>query len=228
MEVVMFATLLESGFHRDDHEGSISVSALLHVAFMCGGVLLSQGRSVDDTEIVPRDTLIFIDPAPRPELRPVGPGGGGGRPSVPFADPTFVIAIDLPSIGNPLAVDTFPTSAAIGLSGSGLPTSGSSGESIFASATVEKPALPLPGNKPPAYPEILRTAGVEGSVLMHFVIDTAGWVEPSSIIVMTADHDLFASSARVALLRHRFLPAEVAGRRVRMLVEQRFEFAIQR
>jgi TonB family protein len=100
------------------------------------------------------------------------------------------------------------------------------GAGPLSAGQVEKPALAIPGNARPLYPEMLRRAGIEGSVLMRFVIDTSGTVEPQSVQVVRADQELFAASVRSALRQHRFLPAEAAGRKVRMLVEQRFDFAL--
>lgn len=222
----MFATLLESGARRDRREGSISLSALLHVALMAGGVLLTSERVVEIPEVIP-DTIFFIQPRrPLPAQRD-GPTDAGGMPSAPRVDPTTLVLSEIPLDGEFQTVDTFPSSA-IGGEPEGNPLAEPSGSGLFAAATVEKTALPLPGNRSPAYPEMLRAAGIEGSALMQFVIDTAGIVEPSSITILRTDHELFATAARRALLRHRFLPAEVAGHKVRMLVEQRFEFAIER
>ena len=224
----MFATLLESGASRARREGWISVSTLLHIGLTTGGVLLTTQPRVADTADVPRDTIVFVDPGPRSPSQRREPSGGGGMPSVPIPNPTIVIPNELSLGGDQLSIDTFPSSAITGLAGGDSHTGTPSGNDIFAATTVEKPALPLPGNKPPVYPEMLRTAGIEGSALMQFIIDTTGSVEPLSISTRQSDHDLFTSAVRAALLRHRFLPAEVGGHKVRMLVEQRFDFAIQR
>lgn len=102
-------------------------------------------------------------------------------------------------------------------------SSGSGGDPRWATQ-VEKAALPLPGNPVPSYPGVLRTAGIEGGVTVRFVIDTAGRIEPTSIVVLRTDHELFTAATLRALRTHSFLPAEAGGIRVRMLVEQRFEF----
>jgi protein TonB len=93
---------------------------------------------------------------------------------------------------------------------------------------VEKPVAPIPGSGSPRYPEILLSAGVEGTVLAQFVVDTLGRVESGSFKVLRSDHDLFTASVRSALPAMRFLPAEVGGRKVKQLVQQPFVFNRQR
>ena len=93
---------------------------------------------------------------------------------------------------------------------------------------VEKAVMPAPGSPAPRYPEILKSAGVEGEVLASFVVDTLGRAEVSSFKVIKASHELFTSAVRNALPNFRFLPAEVGGRKVKQLVQQPFVFAIQK
>jgi protein TonB len=91
---------------------------------------------------------------------------------------------------------------------------------------VEQPAAPAPGSATPAYPDILRQAGVEGEALVSFIVDTNGRVDLASFKVIRSTHDLFAAAVRNALPRMRFIPAMVGDRKVRQLVQQPFSFAI--
>ena len=93
---------------------------------------------------------------------------------------------------------------------------------------VEKPVAPVPGTGSPRYPDILRSASVEGEVLAQFVVDTTGRVEVSTFKVIRKSHDLFETAVRSALPQMRFLPAEVGGRKVKQLVQQPFVFALQK
>jgi protein TonB len=92
---------------------------------------------------------------------------------------------------------------------------------------VEKPVVPNGGSSP-RYPDILRSAGVEGEVLAQFVVDTTGHVENGSFKVLRSSHDMFVAAVRSALPGMRFIPAEVGGRKVKQLVQQPFTFAIQK
>ncbi len=93
---------------------------------------------------------------------------------------------------------------------------------------VEKPATPRRSVRFPRYPESLRAKGIEGRVLLQFVVDTNGRVEYRTVRELSSDHPDFTMAVREALLGLRFLPAEVEGRKVRQLVQQPFEFSLSR
>ena len=59
----------------------------------------------------------------------------------------------------------------------------------------------------PAYPELLRQAGVQGRVVLEAVIDTAGHVEPGSLVVVAAAHPGFVAAAQQAVAATLFRPA---------------------
>jgi protein TonB len=91
---------------------------------------------------------------------------------------------------------------------------------------VEKPVSQIAGAGSPRYPDMLRSAGVEGEVLAQFVVDTTGRADVGSFKVLKTTHDLFATAVKNALPNMRFSPAEVGGRKVKQLVQQPFTFAI--
>jgi TonB family protein len=78
----------------------------------------------------------------------------------------------------------------------------------------------------PRYPDALRSVNVTGEVVVSYVVDARGRVEPGSIKVLSASHKLFADAVRTALLSARYRPAEVNGQPVRQLVEQPFIFKL--
>ncbi|HMI45911.1 MAG TPA: energy transducer TonB, partial [Gemmatimonadaceae bacterium] len=77
-------------------------------------------------------------------------------------------------------------------------------------------------------PEALRSAGIEGKVMVEFVVDERGQPVQGSIRVIQSDNDLFADAVRDALGRLRFTPAEVAGKKVSQLVQMPFVFTLNR
>lgn len=89
---------------------------------------------------------------------------------------------------------------------------------------VEKQATPQPDNPRPPYPDLLKSAKVQGEVLAQFVVDTSGRAEMATFKVLKSSHDLFTSSVKSALVNWRFYPAEVAGRKVRQLIQMPFVF----
>ena len=80
----------------------------------------------------------------------------------------------------------------------------------------------------PRYPEALRRAGIDGTVVLQFTVDTTGRVDPSTIKVVSSAHELFTQAAREALNGFRFRPAQVGGRHVPALAQMPFEFRITR
>jgi TonB family protein len=78
----------------------------------------------------------------------------------------------------------------------------------------------------PLYPPELLAHGTEGVVFAHFVVDTSGTVDPSSVEVVSSPHPMFTASVVEALGQMFFRPAVRRGEKVRQLVEQRFRFQI--
>ncbi len=97
----------------------------------------------------------------------------------------------------------------------------------FLESAVDEPPERLSGPSP-RYPEMLRQAGIEGSVILEFVIDTTGNVEPNSVKVQAATNRAFEGPAREVILRSRYRPGRVRGTAVRVLVQQSISFNIAR
>jgi len=93
---------------------------------------------------------------------------------------------------------------------------------------VEKQVAALPDNPRPRYPDMLRSANVEGEVLAQFVVDTSGRAEMNTFKVLKSSHDLFTNSVKSALANMRFYPAEVGGRKVNQLVQMPFVFGLNK
>jgi len=91
---------------------------------------------------------------------------------------------------------------------------------------VEKPVTAAPGNPAPRYPDVLVTAKVEGQVLAQFVVDTMGRADTATFKILRSTHDLFAMAVKQNLPLMKFTPAEVAGRKVKQLVQMPFNFSI--
>lgn len=93
---------------------------------------------------------------------------------------------------------------------------------------VERVAWPHRDNPRPRYPAELQRAGVEGSLLVQFVVDSTGRVDEKTLTFPNDAQPGFLRAVRDALVRSRFFPAELAGMRVRQLVQQQFTFVIAR
>ena len=236
----MFGELLESRARKDRRGKVAAASAAAHAVMVLTVAVATKSavaRPPDETP--PRDTIYWSRVSDPPEPRP-GPRAPGtprrvdAAPAPPL--PPVDIPPELPPIDVPLGPPTRlgltdalePGPGAPGAPDGGAPAA--RGDSVYgpASLLVDRPAGLEPGGAQPRYPEMLRRAGVTGRVVVRFVVDTAGRVEPGSVRVVESDHELFAQAVRAALPRLRFAPAEAGGRRVRQLVEMPFEFTLER
>jgi TonB family protein len=89
-----------------------------------------------------------------------------------------------------------------------------------------RPALIDSSCKPPAHPDILRKAGIEGRVLLAFVVDTNGTVDSTTVSVISTSHVLFERPARTAIVTCRFRPGRSGGHAVRMHMQQPINFVL--
>ena len=226
----MFDTLLETKATTTRRTAGAVTSVVVHAAIIVAAVVATghatSAPMPSDERVVPLP-LPHTDRPARPTT-PGRPGGQGGDPGTTLAPPRDDVPgippIDVdppPIVGEPLGG---PWDSAAGRTPGG-PTRGGGGDTFFESQ-VEKPAIAAPNNPAPRYPEILRTAGVEGRVLVQFVVDTTGGAEMRTVRVLASDHELFTSAVRATLPRMRVLPAETGGRKVRMWVQMPFEFAL--
>ncbi len=99
--------------------------------------------------------------------------------------------------------------------------------SVVLEALLDEPAERLSGPLP-QYPDKLRQAGIEGTVLLEFVIDTMGRVEEESIKILRSTNTAFEAPAREVIRQSLYSPGRVRGQAVRVLVSQQIGFTIQR
>jgi TonB family protein len=100
----------------------------------------------------------------------------------------------------------------------------SSREQTYLDFQVEQPAK-IKVAAAPVYPERLRSARVEGRVLVQFVVDERGKPEmPSFKVIRSSDAEL-TESVRTAVGGMTFFPAEAGGQKVKQLVQVPFNFA---
>ncbi len=93
---------------------------------------------------------------------------------------------------------------------------------------VDRPAALMPGSPGPLYPPAQKAARVEGSVLVSFVVQASGEVDPSTVRIIRATNEEFAAVVRTTVPRFRFRPAQVDGRDVPQLVQQPVVFSLSR
>lgn len=91
---------------------------------------------------------------------------------------------------------------------------------------VERPVVPARGNMGPRYPMSLKQANIEGVVFADFIVDVAGRVDIGSFRALRSTDRPFTIAVLEALREMRFLPAEIAGVKVRQRVQQPFQFQL--
>jgi periplasmic protein TonB len=98
---------------------------------------------------------------------------------------------------------------------------------IFKESEVESPAEKI-GGPTPEYPESLRSSGIEGEVMVQFVVNASGRYEPGTLRVIQSSNPAFTAAVKAALPEMRCSAARVGGRRVQQLVQLPFEFHLNK
>lgn len=239
----MLGRLLESRPERSRTTGAAVLSSIMHLAII--GTAIAATVAAPPEPVSPPTTPkapIYIPtteptpPQPRTPSRPRAPA----TPAVPVPPETPVV---LPPTDVPVGLPPLPSApspllgeAVIGSRvTTGIPeglgdstTTGLIPTTAFGSDEVEKVARVVGAQRQPRYPELLRQQKLEGAVLASYVVGVDGRVEPDSYRGIDATHPLFDIAVKQALLATRFRPAEVGGKKVRQLIEQRFVFSLTR
>jgi len=236
----MFNQLLESKPKKERSVGGQIFSVIFH-SFLIVAAVYATAHAKDVLEKPKEEKVEFVEvkkeePPPEPEKQPPPPDVVVAPPppkgfqvlTAPVEIPDVLPDIDLTKKVTDEADFTGKGVAggvAKGVEG-GVPQPIVSDQPYF-EFQVEKPAAPAGGCQP-KYPDMLRTAGVEGQVLAQFVVDTAGRAESNSFKALNSPHELFTVAVKNALSCMRYLPAEVGGRKVKQLVQQPFAFGLQK
>lgn len=237
----MFATLIESKPRRQRRTGGALLSVAVHLGLIAGAIAAT---STIDARPAPPPKPVIIpislrphDPGPE-QPKPVTPTPPRGPVEGPLGPPIppLVFRNTIDHTIPPVDATSYAGSldSLLGAGGNVDLTQGSIGAGrprgdgdVYRGDQVDKGIAAIATPTPP-YPEMLRAAGVEGRVVVRFVVDTTGRIEPASLEIRESTHDLFTRAVRDALPRFRFAPAEANGRRVRVLVEMPFEFSLRR
>ena len=236
----MFNNLLESKAKKQRSLGGSIVSVILHTGIIAAAVYATAHAAVE-AEKPKEEKVEFVEmkkdepPPPKNEPPPPPPPDVAVAPPPPKGFQVLSAPVEIPDIIPQVDLSKKVTDEA-DFSGKGVAggvakgVAGGTGPVVsdqpYFEFQVEKPVVPAPGNSGPRYPEMLKSANVEGTVLAQFVVDTLGRVEAGSFKVLKSDHDLFTQSVKSALSNMKFLPAEVGGRKVKQLVQQPFQFQL--
>jgi protein TonB len=229
----MLETLLESKSRSERSAVGAMVSVTAHTALIAAAIYATANARVQPTNAFQAVHPVYF-PRPSRPVQGASPATATRSKSLEsrrmiFVEPHLDInapRIDVDAVGSRQS-DFTPGPIATGPSivGAG---GANSGDAPLNASQVDKQVVLLAGNAPPRYPEVLRYSGVEGQVVALFVVDEQGRAEEGSIRFARSDSPLFEDAVRTALRRMRFAPAEVAGTKVRELVQMPFLFTLAR
>jgi len=237
----MFNNLIESQAQKQKRLGGSVTSIIIHTAVVVALVIVTKNSGIIN-EKTKEEKVDFVEvkdepKPPEPEKAPPPPDAVVAPPP-PKGFQVLTAPIEIPNVIPDIDLSKKVTDEA-DFSGKGVAggiakgVEGGKGpvpqgDQPYFDFQVEKPVVMAPGAQGPAYPDMLRTAGIEGTVLAQFVVDTTGRAEMNTFKVLKSDNDLFSNAVKNALQRMRFLPAEVGGRKVKQLVQQPFQFSLNR
>lgn len=205
----------------------------IHAALLLAAIMATRGAALAGPAPEPGSAPaeVFIN-----RVTPAPATAHGGSPSVALAPPVMPATVPDVGVSLQLLPTHLPTAAFDPSAYAGNPTTVPDG--TIGGTEAPEGVVSLPRNDAvdqrarrihvvqPLYPPVLRTAGIEGTVRLSFIIDTLGLVEPGSVTVLAASDPGFVASASEAVRAQRFIPAERRGVVVRALAEQTVRFAL--
>jgi protein TonB len=225
----MFTVPLASSPSAPRISGPGLIAVGLHLAVLAIGVTAGS-RVVEPSRVTRVDSMVFFDRV-IPGSERMAPVAARIPPPVPveIRGPDMVLE-ELPQPEVPSAWATPQLSAvlgpATGRAKAPLDDSQGSGEEpaeLVLAGEVDEPVVVVEQGIP-KYPRTLAERGVSGRVVLEFVVDTTGAVEPPSLRVLSSTAQAFEAAAREAVLATRFRPARMRGRPVRQLARQPVSF----
>ena len=235
----MFDNLIESKAAKQKRAGGALLSAVVHAVLITGAVFgtlhASQELSKPKAEKVEFVQVKKDEPPPPKEQPKPPPPDVVMKAPPPKGFQVLTAPIKIPDVLPDIDLSKKVTNEA-DFSGKGVAggiakgvvggTPAPNTNETFFDFQVEKQVASAPGNQAPRYPDMLRSANVEGEVLAQFTVDTTGRADMSTFKVLKSTHDLFTNAVRAALPNMKFYPAEVGGHKVKQLVQMPFQFSL--
>jgi hypothetical protein len=159
------------------------------------------------TQAGSRESVRFL------KLAPVGEGLGDGTHTVGNAKPT------------PVVKDTATNSGKDSVTAPEVPATKGQ-DSVYSVLDVDVAVVRSASSAAPAYPLKLLEKHVQGFVNAQYIVDTTGFADTTSFVVLQATNPAFTTAVREVLPYMRFEPARIGTAKVRQLVQQQFTFKI--
>jgi protein TonB len=233
----MFENLIETKPKKPKTAKTMALSVIIHAVLITGAVwgTLQAKEAIEKPKA---EKVEFVDmkkdEPPPPEDKPPPPPEIVAAPPPPKGFQVLTAPIKIPDVLPEIDLSKKMTDEA-DFSGKGVAGGIAKGvvggtgpvtDQTYFEFQVEKQVSQIPGSMNLRYPDMLRSANVEGEVLVQFTVDTTGKVERGSIKILKTSHELFTNAVMSALPSAKYYPAEIGGRKVRQLVQQPFNFTL--
>jgi protein TonB len=235
----MFNNLIESKPKKQRSTGGLIISGVIH-AVLITAALYGTLQASQALEKPKAEKVEFVDmkkkeepPPPKEEPKPM-PKDVVAAPPPPKGFQVLTAPIKVPDVLPDIDLSKKVTDEA-DFTGKGVAGGTSKGvvggtpvntDQPYFEFQVEKQVSTAPGSPQPRYPEMLKSANIEGEVLAQFVVDTTGRAEMNTFKVLKSSHDGFTQAVKNVLPNMKFYPAEIGGRKVKQMVQQPFTFAL--
>ncbi len=229
----MFENLIESK-HTTQYGGAFGggafsivfhsavITAAVYATMHAGEVKRAVVRAFDITQVAQQKNE---PPPPKNEIASVAP--------MPKGFQTLAIPTNIPVVIPPPSQNTSFNAAdfsGVGVEGGiarGVTTTGPvirTDQPYLESVVEERPEYV--GGPKPRYPDLLRQAGIDGRVLVEFVVDTTGHVERGSIKILSSTNPLFEQPSKEVVAASVYRPGKISGRSVRVRVQVPLNFTV--
>lgn len=235
----MFENLIETKPKKAKTGKQLLLSVVVHIVAI-GAAVYGTLEAKEAIEKPKAEKVEFVEmkkeEPPPPETKPEPPPDIVAAPPPPKGFQVLTAPIEIPDVLPEIDLTKKVTDEA-DFSGKGVAGGIAKGvvggtapvaDQTYFEFQVEKQVAQIPGSINLRYPDMLRSANVEGEVLAQFVVDTTGRVEANSVKILKSSHDLFTNAVQQALRAARYYPAEIGGRKVKQLVQQPFNFTLTR
>ena len=231
----MFENLIESKRKQQKSLGQSITSVIVHILIIFGAVKATSGAAETLQKVIQDTTMVFLEPPKAPEPPPeqpppeavvaANPPPQGFQVVTPPADiPTEIPPVNLNEKFDPRDFTGKGVEGGIGTGVVGGTGPVLEGEVFLAAEVDETPQTA--GACSPEFPPVMKSAGIPGRVVMQFVVNTDGKVDPGSLKIMNSTHKAFEDPAKEAILKCPFKPGRSRGQPVRVLVQQAISFKL--
>jgi protein TonB len=236
---VVFDNLVESDprIRKRDRKSNVFTtvwSIVFHGGLLYAGIVATMHATEAVMEAPAETTLVFIEeqkdePEPEDEPPPVitslnPPPKGFQTMAAPIDIPTEIPPINLEERFDPRDYTGVGVEGGVfsGVEGATGPVDLTQ---VFAEAVVDETPEQISCPRPP-YPRMMQQAGIEGTVLLEFVVDQTGHADKASIRPLDSTHKAFEGPAREMIGKCLFRPGRVRGQPVKVLVRMPINFVL--